>query len=46
MRRASENGCVDIGAGVRLLMVDEVSSGWLSPVVTVNKSYGCAAKKP
>jgi hypothetical protein len=38
MRRASENGCVDIGANMRL-QVSEVSGGLPSAVITMTRSW-------
>jgi hypothetical protein len=40
-----ENGQMDIGDSMRLQVVSDVSSSLPSPVITVKKSYGCAAKK-
>jgi hypothetical protein len=37
MRRANENGNVDLGVGMRLQLVGEASTELPRPVITVNK---------
>ena len=45
MRRANENGQMDIGANMRLAVTGDLSSSSANPVMMVNGVHGSAAKK-
>ena len=45
MRRANEDGHLDIGVNMRLEAVSHVSSGSANPVITVKGRHGGAARK-
>jgi len=45
MRRANENGQMDIGADMRLDVTGDLSCRSTNPVITVKAGHGIAAKK-
>jgi hypothetical protein len=45
MRRANENGQMDIGAYMRLEVVGDAASSSANPVITVKGRHGSAAKR-